>query len=580
MDRIPLNLNPNPLFAREDVFSLNGCWKFALTKSADKPQVWKKIEVPFAVETSESGVFKFVSKDDYMHYELTLDLPNDYLSTPVILHFVAIDQVADVYLNDKKIAHHEGGYFPFTIYLTSLKQGDVIDVVVQDDTDSDVFPKGKQSLDPHWIFYRPTSGIWGDVYLEKVPSSGYISSLDINANFDSKTLRISAPFSERIKTGICDVLFHDKKIASFPLNEKGEGEVNLTNDFYSWSPSSPNLYSLVIKINDDEVHSYFGFRKFSSKLINGLRVFTLNDKPLFLSGLLDQGYYNQNTGMTPLNEESITSDLTYVKACGFNCLRKHIKIEPMRYYYHCDRLGIILIQDLVSGGDKFDIVKLTYLPHFGINLTGSDNHVENINRHNPVSRILFEKDLVTTYHYLNNVTSIAIWTIFNESWGQYSARRVSKIMQDLDSTRLVDATSGWTDKGAGDFKSLHIYYQKIKAKNDHKRILSLSEWGGTSLPIDNHIYAPEPYGKHPCPSKRALLESIDKSVSKEIIPLIKKQGLSVSIYTQLSDVEAETNGLLTYDRLIQKIPSQYLIPINEKMYSAFSSTFAIEKKIG
>jgi beta-galactosidase/beta-glucuronidase len=450
----------------------------------------------------------------------------------------------------------------------------VIDVVAKDDTESDVFPRGKQSLDPHWIFYRPTSGIWGDVYLEKVPVTGYISSLGIDANYDSKTLKVVAPFvGGKIKKATCEVFYKDKEVASFPLDSNGEGEVSLAKDFYSWSPSEPNLYDLVLKINDDEVHSYCGFRKFSSVVINGFRLFTLNDKPLFLSGLLDQGYYNQNTALTPLNEESITSDLAYVKACGFNCLRKHIKIEPMRYYYHCDKLGIILIQDLVSGGDKFDIVKLTYLPHFGINLTGPDTHVENINRHNPVSRILFEKDLVTTYHYLNNVVSIAIWTIFNESWGQYSARRVSKIMQDLDHTRLVDATSGWTDKGAGDFKSLHIYYQKIKAKNDHKRILSLSEWGGTSLPLDNHIYAPEPYGKHPCPSKRALLNSIDKSVTKEIIPLIKKQGLSVSIYTQLSDVEAETNGLLTYDRLIQKIPSQYLLPINEKMYAAFSSIF-------
>lgn len=565
--------HPNPLFARDNAYSLNGRWAFAITKSPELPSVWKKIEVPFAPETTESGIFSLIEKDDFLHYELALDLPEEYLSGPSILHFTAVDQIADVYLNKKKIAHHEGGYLPFAVFIQSLKKGDILDVVVNDDTDSDVFPKGKQSLTPGWIFYRPTSGIWGDVYLEKVPASGRFSSLSIKPDYDNKALRVSAPFLGQGKNPTCQVYYGEKMVASFRLNEKGEGEVSLSDCFHPWSPETPSLYTLQLTNNEDVIHSYFGFRKFSSVTVYGIRYFTLNDKPYFLSGLLDQGYYSQNTGLTPLNEDVIINDLKYVKACGFNCLRKHIKIEPMRYYYNCDKLGIILIQDLVSGGDKFNFLKMTALPHFGINLTGKNDRVENIGRHNPVSKIQFEKDLAETYHYLDNVTSIAVWTIFNESWGQYECRRVSKIMEELDKTRLIDATSGWIDKGAGDFSSKHIYYSKIKIKNDRKRILSLSEWGGISLPIDNHIYAPKAFGNHPAKSKRALLETIEGIVDKELIPLIKNEGLCVSIYTQLSDVEAETNGLLTYDRLIEKIPSQYLAPVNSRMYEAFSSIF-------
>lgn len=552
---------------------MNGNWAFAITKSHSKPAVYgEKIQVPFAPETPLSGIFRMVDKDDFLHYKKELILPEDFYSSCLVLHFEAIDQVADVYLNGKPIAHHEGGYWPFSVYLDHISKGDYLEVTANDDTDSIVFPVGKQSSHPTGIWYRPTSGIWGDVWIEKVPTRARFTFLKISPDYDTKKVNFTVGSSSYLPS-IVKVYHSGKLVGETNVLNDGQGTIDLSNAFHAWSPSKAALYEVKIENKEDKVRSYFGFRKVSILDKDDMKFVALNDEPIFLHALLDQGYYSQSSGLTPRSEEDTVNDLTFVKEAGFNTLRKHIKIESRHWYYLCDKMGIIVIQDIVSGGDHYEFMKQGALPTIGVNLASGKTN-ENIARSNPLSKAMFEKDLLDTLDLLSTVTSIVAYTLFNEGWGQFDSIRLTQLLRDNDGGHhLIDSDSGWFDVGTGDFSSKHIYFRRPRIHNDHKRILSLSEFGGYSLPIPNHIYATKSFGYRKIKSRRKLFEALQKTYIKWLIPLIRNRGLGVSVYTQLSDVEGETNGLLTYDRLIIKVPVQYLLPISKAIYEAFEERF-------
>lgn len=560
----PLQEYPTPQFYRPSYINLNGQWDFEMNKSPTHPPVYShKITVPFAVESHLSGIKAKVKPDDYLHYRRFFEIPQGFNKGRVVLHFEAVDQICDIYLNGVKIFHHEGGYLPFKIDLLELREGpNELLVVVKDDTSSNLFPRGKQSEKSKGIWYTSTSGIWGTVWLESTPSQA-IESLKITPDFDDQSVALDVNFEGLIESSEIIISYNSQVVAAGSLSKEGKAVLSVAKLFRPWSPASPSLYDLKVKVNGDEVSSYFAMRKFSSMEFEGRRVFALNNKPYFLSGVLDQGYFPDG-GLTPPSDKAMIDDIEAMKGMGFNCLRKHIKIEPMRWYYHCDRLGMIVIQDIVNGGSKYKLSYMALCPFFNIKLDDTVMYGRT-GRGDPESRRRFKEDLPLYIDHLYNVPSIAVWTLFNEGWGQFDSTKLTVALRDMDSTRLIDSASGWFDQGAGDFSSHHVYFKKINLKNAGRRILSLTEFGGFSIRIASHDSTKKIFGYKNFNDTGKLFEAIRKIYLESVKPLIKREGLSIAIWTQLSDVEQEMNGLLTYDRKFQKVEPQVMREINAQL---------------
>lgn len=564
----PLGEHPNPLLQRDLYLSLNGPWDFALDKNEARPETYhKEIIVPFSVETPLSGVAQPVSKDDYLHYRRRFHLNDEFLQGFCLLHFSAVDQIADVYLNGDHLIHHEGGYLPFSCLIEHPQPENILEVLVKDDTLSPIFARGKQAEKSGGIWYTPTSGIWQSVWLEAVPSSGYVHSLTIDPLFDEKRIKIKRDDGHSAGQGSVECRYKGELVARADFDENGLATLDLSYSFYPWTPEEPNLYDLIVYSGEDTVRSYCALRKFSNCIKGDEHFFALNDKPIFLSGLLDQGYYPDG-GLTAPSEEAMKDDILLAKKCGYNCLRKHIKIEPLRWYYLCDKLGMIVLQDFVSGGSPYHNFLIVTRPllKYGID----DTTYRYLGRALKESREQFVRDLEKTVSHLYNVPSIGQWTLFNEGWGQFDALALSKRLKGLDHSRTIDATSGWYDKGCGDYSSHHVYFVKPRLHNDHKRILSLSECGGYSLPVEGHRFSTKNFGYARFSDYPSLNEAVEKLYLKQVLPLISKEGLGECIFTQLSDVECETNGLITYDRKIQKVDIDMLKRINGDLYEAFA----------
>ncbi len=547
----PLDDYPTPQFRRDSYLSLNGPWDFEINQSeTDRSHYSKTILVPFAPETPLSGIESPIKKGDILHYRKLFSLPEGFAKGRVLLHFEAVDQVADVYLNKVKICHHEGGYLPFTVDCMELKEGEnELLVEVQDDVNSDVFPRGKQAEKGHGIWYTPTSGIWGSVWLESVPNQ-VIQSIKLTPDFDAKKLQIRAQFEGKIVNCSVKATYNGKVVDTISLNENGEGVIDVSSCFVPWTPATPELYDLEVHINSDHVSSYFAMRKISVVEFNGFPRVALNDKPIFISGLLDQGYYPDG-GLTPPSDEAMVRDIILAKELGFNCLRKHIKIEPMRWYYHCDRLGMLVMQDFVNGGSSYNPLLIALAPFFGFHFKDNVRY-KRLGRANPESRAFFEKEMPEVVSRLYNCPCIFSYTLFNEGWGQFDSVRLTDKLKDLDPTRLIDSTSGWFDQKAGDFDSHHIYFRKVRMKSKDKRILALTEFGGYSLRIKGHCFSSRNFGYKRMFSQEELTRKMVRLYQKEILPCINK-GLGIAILTQLTDVEEETNGLVTYDRKLVKV---------------------------
>ncbi len=544
---------------------LNGPWEFEITKKRGLPTFFsREILVPFAVETSLSGVHKEVTADDILHYRKTFKKEKSPTER-AILHFDGVDQICDVFFNGRKIGRHIGGYLPFAYDVTEIYQEEnEIYLEVTDDVQNDVLPRGKQSKHPGGIWYTSTSGVYQSVWLEIVPED-YISSFRMTPNVNEGKLHLS--FSTFGDPYPMQIVARRKGhvVAHALLLQGNEIDLVLPKPLDLWSPEDPNLYDLEIYAKEDYITSYFAMREYGTIDYQGHKVFALNGKPYFLSGVLDQGYVPES-GLTYPSVEAMEFDLKLLKEYGFNMVRKHIKLEPMLWYSVADRLGLIVFQDFVNGGGKYN----TFLFATGTffqpkRRDDKPSFIQSVGRESPVSRAFFEQTMDPFVRHLYNVPSIASYVLFNEAWGQFESKRLEQKLRALDPTRLVDAVSGWCDQGGGDFDSHHIYFRKVHLKPSKSRILFLSEFGGYSLHLKEHSWSKKVFGYKRFKNKDKLNKAFKKLYEEQLIPLRDKAGLAALVYTQLSDVEEETNGLVTYDRKVKKADPELFRALNEEL---------------
>ena len=508
--------------------------------------------MPFSPETPLSGVGRVLKPSEYLHYEKSFTLPSDFNQGRVFLHFGAVDQIADVYINGTLAGSHTGGYTPFSFEITDrIREGENrIHVTVRDYSDTREYSRGKQKFHRGQIWYSPQSGIWQTVWLESTPKE-YLHSVRITPEYDSEQVRFDFDADCEVLTAVYD---GDTLIA------ETTGNVVKLPNFKSWSPESPFLYNVVFTCGKDRVKSYFGMRKFSTgKDENGIERLFLNNKPYFHNGLLDQGYYPDGF-LTPPSNEALEFDVKTVKNMGFNMLRKHIKIEPLLWYHYCDVNGVLVWQDMVNGGGKYGL-EINVLPFIGINL--DDTNYKTFKRTDASQRESYYRELKEMIDTLYNCPCIALWVPFNEGWGQFDSAKAYRYIKELDPTRTVDSASGWHDRGVTDVISKHIYFTPIKVKKGEKPYV-LSEFGGFSHRVKGHTFNDKMFGYKIYGTPESLAKAYKKTFEKVIIPQIKT-GLSATVYTQLTDVEDELNGLLTYDRKVQKIPAAFLRKINERV---------------
>ena len=549
----PLNDYPRPQFVRDSYFSLNGKWQYKITKSpAITDDYDGEIVVPFSPESELSGVNRTVGPNDYLIYKKTFVLPSDFNKGRVYINFGAVDQIATVYINGKCVGTHKGGYTPFRFELSEYineSENDLV-VLVKDFSDTKSYSRGKQKINRGGIWYTAQSGIWQSVWLESTPIE-HLDSVRITPDYDNELVRFEFFGTDDVETLIYD---GDELIA-----DTTEHTVKIP-DFKPWSPENPFLYKVVFKACGEKIKSYFGMRKFSVGTDGmGIKRLLLNNKPYFHNGLLDQGYY-PDTMLTPPCNEAMENDIKFVKNAGFNMLRKHIKIEPLLWYHYCDVNGIIVWQDMVNGGGSYGL-EVSAIPF--VNITLDDTKYKTFAREDKEGRDLYYQELDEMISHLYNCPCIAVWVPFNEGWGQFDSRIAYEKIKALDSTRIVDTTSGWHDLGHSDVISKHIYFTPIKVKAGDRPYV-LSEFGGFSMRIKGHTFNEKMFGYKIYNSKNSLTKAYERLFNNVIIPQIK-DGLSATVYTQLTDVEDELNGLLTYDRELQKIDVDKLKEINERI---------------
>lgn len=549
----PLSEYPRPQFVRNSYINLNGKWACEFTRSDEIPQNFSgEIIVPFSPETPLSGVGRMLMPDEYLHYKKEFDIAPDFNKGRVFIHFGAVDQIATVYLNGTKIGTHSGGYTPFSFEITDCikEKGNVLNVVVRDFSDTAEYSRGKQKIKRGGIWYSPQSGIWQTVWLESTPET-YLKKVKITPDFDNEEVQFDFCGQDGVQTSVYD---GDNLIA-----ETTESVVKLP-DFKAWSPENPFLYKVVFTCGKDRVKSYFGMRKFSVGTDkNGFKRLFLNNKPYFHNGLLDQGYYPDGY-LTPPSNSALENDVKTVKSMGFNMLRKHIKVEPLLWYHYCDVNGIIVWQDMVNGGGKYGL-EVSVLPFIGVNL--DDTNYKTFKRTDKKQRESYYNELSEMLDTLYNCPCIAVWVPFNEGWGQFDSAKAYDFIKSVDLTRIIDSTSGWHDRGTTDVISKHIYFTPIKVKAGDKPYV-LSEYGGYSQRVEGHTFGSKMFGYKIYKTEKSLTAAYKRLFNNVIIPQIDT-GLSAAVYTQLTDVEDELNGLVTYDRKIVKINSEVIRKINERV---------------
>jgi len=563
---------PRPAMVRESYKNLNGIWEYAIDQSENFPEKYEgTILVPFSPEAVLSGVNRQVMPEDVLHYRRIINLDENFLHGRCLLHFGAVDQICNVWMNEKLAGGHTGGYLPFTIDVTEqIKQGDnLLQVEVKDFSDTSYHSRGKQKLERGGMWYTAQSGIWQTVWMECVPEN-YIRDLKIVPQYDDGIVELKVLTNEKKRTECTGVIsFQGKtlKTIRFYANQKTKIELER---YEEWTPETPNLYDLEITMEKDKVSTYFAMRKYSvDRDKNGILRFFLNNRPYFHNGLLDQGYYPDGLYTAP-SDEALQYDIKKMKELGFNMLRKHIKVEPARWYYHCDRIGMLVWQDMVCGGENYNMKFICTMPNMFM-WTGriiKDNKYKKFARENELGRKEYYRELKEMIRHLYNYPSIAAWVPFNEGWGQFDAARATTLIRKLDPNRLVDEASGWFDQHGGDMYSIHNYWRKLKVKPREDRVVALTECGGYSYRMENRSYCDEVYGYRKYYSKQELTEGVAGLWEQELIPNIKN-GLSATVYTQVSDVEEEVNGLVTYDRGEVKVTEQEIKDVNQKLYDVF-----------
>ncbi len=557
---------PRPQLARDSYVNLNGEWDFAHGKRGASFSYDRTINVPFSPECRASGIGDFVLQpDEESHYRRSFSLTESFIKEKTLLHFGAVDYECFCFVNGAFVGSHRGGYLPFSFDVTNVVSAgaNTVELSVTDPTDTGTQARGKQKLARGGIWYTPQSGIWQTVWMESV-SADYVRDIRVTPDIDTGTVTIEVDCAADVVS--VRVFDGAELIGSSPLRR---ATIDMAGRDL-WSPENPKLYDVVVTTPGDTVRSYFGMRKFSIGFDGKYRRLFLNNKPYFHRGVLDQGYWPEGL-LTPPGDDSVVRELGLVKRMGFNMIRKHIKIEPLRWYYHCDRLGILVWQDFVCGGGPYRFLKVALLPFLGFRFRDSDYRF--MERDDAEGRAEFVRDMRGTVSTLRNCVGLSTWVLFNEGWGQFDSGRLTRELKALDPTRPVDSTSGWHDQGkkSGDMKSLHTYYTKLKVPRREKRVVVLSEFGGYSLKIPGHVFDEKKLFGYRVFSRKDergnlddLREAYRELVEDRLVPLIPK-GLSASVYTQLSDVEEEINGFVTYDRSVVKLDPDLVRSLNEKL---------------
>ncbi len=546
---IPWEVYPRPQMTRREWQCLNGWWDLSVLRSG-KSVFEGKIQVPFCAESLLSGAGQHPEKDDVLLYRRILSVPAPWEGKHILLHFGAVSRETKVLLNGREVCRHENGYLPFTADITGFLTGNENTLEVQVSNDlSAKYPWGKQSRKRGGMWYTPCSGIWQTVWMEPVPDR-YVRALHIHTAGDTVDIR-----AEGIQSG--KVLFNGKE---YPLTG---GSAQLTVDHPEfWSPENPHLYSFSVFSGDDCVEGYFALRTLTTETVNGIPRLCLNGKPYFFNALLDQGYWSDGL-YTPATPDGFEADILAMKSLGFNTLRKHIKIEPEVFYYACDRLGMIVFQDMVNNGGYHYILE-TVLPtlHFQ---KRNDRHMTR----DPETRKNFLAAMEETARLLNNHPCICLWTIFNEGWGQFCADEAYSRLKAIDPERFVDSTSGWFHQKKSDVDSLHIYFEDLHLGKKPLPQL-LSEYGGYVYKIPEHSFNIEKtYGYRKYETREEFVAALRETYQNALLPLAAK-GLCGAVYTQVSDVEDETNGLLTYDRAELKIRPEELRDLAQALQDSMS----------
>ncbi len=586
-------LHPHPQFARDSFISLEGLWDYAIVPAANAAEAWRtaaapirwngKIRVPFSQEAPLSGVSRQLLPNQLLWYHLNVAAPQMDEGQLLILHFEAVDYACRCLVNGREAGVHTGGYMPFSFDITSesvLASGRLeILLCVFDPSDTGVQLRGKQRLERGGIWYTAQSGIWQTPWLEVVPAV-YLRQARILPSPTRQELAITvttnAPSDQPLKVR----LFADGQLVAetitaaeeqFPPLLRKEREHD--HAFAAtlpvpaprlWDPDDPFLYQLEFSLGKDTVHSYCAFRTVEVRPdAEGTLRFFLNHRPLFIRGVLDQGYWSDGL-LTAPSDEALSFDIQTMKAAGFNLLRKHIKVEPDRWYYLYDKLGMLVWQDMVSGGGPLSPWHSSYKPTlFSRSWAGRGDSAPRDWRHLSADSADYRAEwlasCVLMVRYLENHPSVAIWGLFNEGWGQFSAAAAVDIVRFIDPTRPIDATSGWYDQGAGDFFSIHNYFRPLDvlpdpAAPDAQRAFVLSEFGGISWPVVGHCVLDTEYGYGSATTQQEFAQALGDVLAQA--EALEEKGLAGFVYTQLSDVEEETNGLLTYDRRVNKLEGE------------------------
>ncbi len=536
----PWNIYPRPQMRRDSYVNLNGEWDFSCHDYEGK------ITVPFCPESQLSGVKRHFIDGLELLYSRQFTLPEGFNRGRVLLHIGAADQFTSIYVNDTSIGSHIGGYTNMTLDITdALCPGEnCLEIDCRDDLADKSMPYGKQVVKRGGMWYTPVSGIWQTVWLESVPET-YVEKLHITNRGAAVEIAIEPALDGKITV---------PGLGEFAL-EAGHCTIAPENPHW-WSPEDPYLYDFTLEAGEDKIESYFAIRCLEMKKVGEFQRLCLNGKPYFFHGLLDQGYWPDGI-YTPATPECYVNDILAMKRLGFNTLRKHIKVEMEAFYYQCDKLGMIVFQDMINNSD-YNFLRDTALPTIGIQKL-DDRKLHK----NPKSRKRFLETMEAVVNQLKNHPCICYWTIFNEGWGQFDADAVCERFRKLDDTRFIDATSGWFRRSNTDVDSRHVYFKSVMKLKGGDKPLVLSEFGGFVYKVPGHSFNPDgTYGYGVCKTEEAYCQKLSQLYS-DVFVLVKYRGLCAAIYTQVSDVEDEANGLMTYDRKICKV--EQMVPALQEL---------------
>ena len=540
---------PRPSMRREGYTILNGEWDLAISSNETVEEFNLKITVPFCPESALSGISRHPTRDEYLHYRRKFDLPDVRVDGRVLLHFGAVDQECTVYVNGKRAGDNRGGYLPFTLDVTELTRDRDNELYVRArDTLDKKYPYGKQTEKRGGMWYTPVSGIWQTVWLECVPKNA-IEGIRVTPYNEGVTVEVRGGADKKRLT-LTDsgevIEFHGSEVLIEPEEKR------------LWTPEDPYLYRFTLESGEDTVESYFAIRTVDVLDIDGEERICLNGEPYVFNGLLDQGYYSDGL-FTPATIDGYIDDIRLAKELGFNMLRKHIKIEPEIFYYLCDEMGIAVFQDMVNNGG-YSFIRDTALPTAGIQRIPDGA----LNRRRE-AREIFTSTMLATAEHLYHHPSIVYYTIFNEGWGQFRADDAYVTLKRSDPTRVIDSTSGWFRRKKSDVDSRHIYFKRLKVGKRESGPLVISEFGGYSYRVSGHLFSEKNYGYRLYDSRESFEDGFIRLYEDEVLPLVEA-GASAFVYTQLSDVEDETNGLVTYDREVVKVDRERCRATMQKLY--------------